>query len=217
MAFEWFKRLFKKGQTLDLLKQTNEQTNEQTSIELEKESLQLGLAAGYTSRFIQDIHTTLNRIETLIPTKDWLSIQFDNHFKRHEENEEHRLETILHALNSLHNISSKIPEPLRSTVEEQVNVVETQLPLSKRMQTLIQLVKNVGEAPYSDLANQLKLTDSGFRSLLAMTLRRTNSLEKFERDNRKWLRFRKTNSLNEQFNMRSNLDTNSAKEDHSEV
>jgi hypothetical protein len=83
---------------------------------------------------------------------------------------------------------------LRSTLSKDGKV---QFPLSKRMEELIRLVKQTGEVSFPDLAQKLRLTDSGFRSLVAMTLERTDCLEKFRRNNRKWLRFRLVDTLNE--------------------
>ncbi len=211
MVFDWFKRLFKNKQALDLIqtnKQTNTQTNEQTPpiespIELEKESIQLGIAGGLTGRFIHDIDKTLNRIETLMPSKDWLTIQLHEQFSQHEQNEERRFETMVNALNTLHSISIEAPEPLKTRLIDEIHTVESRLGLSKRMKELIQLLKYSGEASYSDLAKKMDLTESGFRSLLAMTLTRTNEIEKFERDNRKWLRCKQTGDLNVQTSVSS--------------
>jgi hypothetical protein len=44
----------------------------------------------------------------------------------------------------------------------------------------------------------MNLTESGLRSLLTMTLRRTNEIEKFERDNRKWLKYKQDSALSTQ-------------------
>jgi len=212
MVFDWFKRLFKNKQALVSI-QTNKQTNTQTNkqalaiesttessleppaeppIELEKESLQLGIAGGLTGRFIRDIDKTLNRIETLMPSKDWLTIQLHEQFSQHEQNEQKRFETIVNALNTLHSISIEAPEPVKTRLIDEIHTVESRLGLSKRMKELIQLLKYSGEASYADLAKKMDLTESGFRSLLAMTLTRTNEIEKFERDNRKWLRCKQT-------------------------
>jgi len=200
MVFDWFKRLFKNKQALVSIqtnKQTNTQTNEQAlttesaiepPIELEKESIQLGIAGGLTGRFIHDIDKTLNRIETLMPSKDWLTIKLHEQFSQHEQNEQKRFETMVNALNTLHSISIEAPEPVKTRLIEEIHTVESRLGLSKRMKELIQLLKYSGEASYSDLAKKMDLTESGFRSLLAMTLTRTSEIEKFERDNRKWLR-----------------------------
>ena len=194
MVLDWFKRLLKKNQALDLSKQTNTQTNEQASLEFDKESIQLGLAAGYTGRTIHDINSALNRIETIMPSKDWLLIQFEEHFRRHEENEQRRLEALLTALNSLRSISLEAPEPFKTKILDEIKIIESSLELSKRMKELIQLVKYSGEATYADLAKKMGITQSAFRSLLSMTMLRTNELEKIERNNKKYLRHNKQTS-----------------------
>ena len=218
MAFNWFKRLLKNQsstQALDLNTQTLKQTSthastqadkpvsidsesEKSSIGFEKESLQLGLAAGYTGRSIHDIHSSLARIETLMPSKDWMLIQLDEHFREHEENEKRRLETLLHALNSLHSISLEAPEPVKTKLLDKITVAESSLGLSNRMKELVQIVKYYNEINYFDLAQKMNLTESGLRSLLTMTFRRTSELEKFDRDNRKWLRYKQNGALSVQ-------------------
>ncbi len=194
MVFDWFKRLLKKNQALDLINQTNTQTNNQASLEFDKESVQLGLAAGYTGRSIHDINDSLNRIETLMPSKDWLLIQLEQSFRQHEENEQKRLEIILGALNSLHLLSSEVPEPLKTKISNEIRTIESSLELSKRMKELIQLVKYFGKAPYADLAQKMGITQSAFRSLLSLTMPRTDELEKIEENNKKYLKYKGYNS-----------------------
>jgi hypothetical protein len=211
MAFDWFKRLFKnqaRTHALDLSNQASTQTSthardydsipDTSSIELEKDSLQLGLAAGYTGKSIHDINSSLTRIETLMPSKDWMTIQLSEHFRNHEENEQRRLEVMLKALNSIHSISLEASEPVKTRLLDKINETESHLGLSNRMKELIQLVKYYGEVNYFDISQKMNLTESGFRSLLTMTLRRTNELEKFEKDNRKWLRYKQTSASNTQ-------------------
>jgi len=190
MVFEWFKRLFKNNQALDSSGQASTQTNEQSSIEFDKESVQLGIAAGYTGRSIHDINSTLNRIETVMPSKDWLTMQLSDHFRNHEESEQRRFETLVNALSSLHSISLEVPEPIKTRLLDKINLAEQNLGLSDRMKELVQLVRYSGEASYKDLTQKMGLTDSGFRSLLSMTMKRTIELEKFERNNKSYLRYR---------------------------
>jgi hypothetical protein len=209
MAFDWLKRVLKiqaRTHALDSSTQANThalthartESYEPSSIELNKESVQLGLAAGFTGRSIHDIDASLNRIETLMASKDWMTVQLDEHFRQHESNEQQRLETILNALNSLHSISLEAPEPVKTKLLDRITVAETHLGLSNRMKELIQIVKYYGEVNYFDLAHKMNITESGLRSLLTMTLRRTNEIEKFERDNRKWLRYKQASALSTQ-------------------
>lgn len=211
MAFNWFKRLFKQSSTqsrtqaltqaLDSINQTNTHAlthAPEDSIELEKESLHLGLAAGYTGRSIHDINSSLSRIENLMPSKDWLVIQLDEHFRNHESNEQRRFEAVVNALNSMHSISLEAPEPIKTQLLDKITDAETSLGLSNRMKELVQLVRHYGEVNYFELAQKMDLTESGLRSLLAMTIRRTSEIEKFDKDNRKWLRYKQTSSSSTQ-------------------
>ncbi len=204
MVFGWIKRL-KKKQTLEqaqqALEETNERTNEQTHdstetastepVELHKESLKLGLAAGYTGRSIHDINESLNRIETLLPTKDWLLIQLEKHFSQHEENEQKRIDIVLKALESIYKLSLNIPEPARSEIQAEVENVKTKLTTSIRMNELIELVKQHGEISYLDGSTKLGLSSSGFRSLVSDTKKRTSEIVTIDHGDKKkkFLRF----------------------------
>lgn len=194
MVFEWFKRLFQKKAFGNFPnKQTNKQTDELLPSELEKDSLQLGFAAGYTGRSIHDINKALERIETVMPTRDWLLVQFEEQLKRHEEGEERRFQAIIGALESLRSLSLQVPEPLRREFDRQINVIESKYKPSKKMKELIQLIKAYGEVSFSDLSDKMGLSPSGFRNLVWMTLRRTGDIETFtkkEDKKKKWLRYR---------------------------
>ena len=133
-----------------------------------------------------------------MPSKDWLTIELSEYFHHHEENEQRRLETIITALNSLHSISLEAPEPIKAKLLDKINKTESSLGLSSRMKELIQVVQYYGEVNYFDLAQKMNLTESGLRSLLTMTIRRTSELEKFDRDNRKWLRYKSDGALSTQ-------------------
>lgn len=185
MAFQWFRRLFRQTD-----RQTDVQTGELTPSDLEKESLQLGFAAGYTGRSIHDINAALNRIETILPSKDWLLIQLEELLRRQEEGEQRRLGIVLEALTSLRSLSSKAPEPLKGQLLDTISIVESKFEPTRRMKELIQLVKLTGQASFKDLATKMDLTGSGFRSLVMMTLPRTNELEKFTVGKEKWLKHR---------------------------
>ena len=188
MVFEWMKRLFKKDTSLD--RQTNRQTDVLIPEEIEKDSLQLGFAAGYTGRSIHDIHKSLERIETMMPSRDWLLVQFEEQLKRHEEGEERRLYTLLNALESLRSLSSQAPEPLKTELLDKIEEIRSKHIPSKKMIELIQLVKLSGKASFQDLAKKMDLSGSGFRTLVKLTLERTKEIEKFNIDKKnKGLRY----------------------------
>ncbi len=192
MIFDVFKRLFK---------QTNKQTDEQLKdvsdlvpSELEKDSLQLGFAAGYTGRSIHDINSTLGRIETMMPSKDWLVIELEKQSNQLEEGAQRRFQATIEALNSLRSLSGQAPEPLKTQLLDKIDVIESRYAPSDRMKELIQLVKLKGEASFKDLAKMMDLTDSGFRSMVMLTLPRTNEIEKFDKGTKeKWLRYKRPN------------------------
>lgn len=103
--------------------------------------------------------------------------------------------------NSLVEIKEDMIDPSNRFVIRRLAILKQNnmpFPLSKRMEQLVRLVKQKGEASFSDLTKGMGLTGSGFRSLLAMTLKRTNILEKFRRNNTKWLRIKQIDALNEQ-------------------
>lgn len=209
MVFNWFNKIFRKKTFENFSnKQTDKQTNELLHPELEKESLQLGFAAGYTGRSIHDINAALNRIEAMMPTKDWLLIQFEKQFRHHEENEERRLQTILKALESLRSLSQQAPQPLKQALIKQIDTIENKYKPSKKMLELIQLVKAYGEASFADLAEKMGLSSSGFRNLVWMTLRRTDELETFtkkEDSKRKWLRYKSKTVSDVQTNKQTDM------------
>jgi len=207
MVFEWFKRLFKQTD-----KQTDVQTGELTPSGLEKESLQLGFAAGYTGRSIHDINAALNRIEAILPNKDWLLIQFEELLRRQEESEQKRLEIILEALNSLRSLSAQAPEPLKGRLLDKISLVESKFEPSRRMKELIQLVKLTGQASFKDLAEKMNLSGSGLRSLVMMTLPRTNELEKFTVGKERWLRYKSSSVLDVQTDTQNTTNEQTNKE-----
>lgn len=204
MVFDWFKRLFQKKTFENYSnEQTDKQTNELMPSELEKDSLQLGFAAGYTGKSIHDINSALNRIEATMPSRDWLLVQFEEQMRRHEEGEERRLQTVLNALESLRSLSLQVPEPLRQEFTRQIDVIESKYKPSKKMKELVQLAKTYREASFSDLSDKMGLSPSGFRNLVWMTLRRTDEIETFTKkeDNRKkWLRYKSQTVSNAQTN-----------------
>ncbi len=192
MVFNWFKRLFTKKDTSEFPdRQTDRQTDILVPSELEKDSLQLGFAAGYTGRSIHDINYALERIETMMPSKDWLLVKLEELERRHEEGEERRLKTLLDALESLRLISTKAPEPIKTELLKKIEEVKSKYGITRRINDLIQLVKESGEASFSQLATKMNLSGSGFRTLVKTALERTNQLEKFDMGKKeKWLRYR---------------------------
>ena len=165
-----------------------------SSLTIEKDSLQLGIAAGYTGRSIRDIETSLNRIEANMVTKDWFAIKLEEAMKEYENKHENRLFTLENALNSLLKFFESLP--LRSRVETTLKSVEANR-LTNKMKDLINVVKNTGEISYFDLSTRLNISQDALRGLLSLVSRRTNEIERFERDNKGWVRYRSNSIVNQ--------------------
>ena len=168
-------------------------------IALEKESLQLGVAAGYTGRAIKDIESSLNRIESLMVTKDWFTIKLDEALKEYEIKEESRFQAIEATLSSLVRYFGKLPAETRlETIREAVN----EFRLTNKMQQLVHAVQEVKEISYEDLAPKLNISQDALRGLLSKVVRRTGNLQRFERDNKGWVRFNELNQTESQINQK---------------
>lgn len=194
--FEAPQQRFESLQSLQSVPQEPITTEENPSIELQKDSLQLGLAAGYTGRTIREIESSLTRIESQVVTKDWFLSRFEDHapelidlFKTHEENEQKRFEAVQNILISLQQTAEKTPEPIKTELFQQINAIEHYLPLTPKMNELLQIVKESGEISYDDLHNKLGITVSALRGLLANMMKRTDQIERFEKNNKGWVRY----------------------------
>jgi len=178
-------------------------TRPEPPIELQKESLQLGIAAGYTGKSLKEIELSLARIESQIITKDWFSLQFREQLlelieitKRHEENEQERFNAMQTSLNSLRGVSQGAPEPLKTQLFTHIKAVESQLPLTSKMQDLLDIAKELKEVSYTNLAEKLGISESALRSLLTLTTRRTNKIERFKKNGRGFIRYLSDSSDN---------------------
>jgi len=176
--------------------QSEEELQPQARLELQKDSLQLGVAAGYTAHFIKRIESSLDRIESQILTKDWFDHKFDekisefiNLVKIHEENDQKRFEIIQNILVDLKNIVKKTPEPIRSELTGKIEKIEAQLPLTNKMKELLEIVKGAKEISYEELASKLGISISALRGLLSNMLKRTTEIERFEKYNKGWVRY----------------------------
>ena len=170
-------------------------------VELQKESVQLGLAAGYTGRALREIESSLVRIESRVPTKDWFELQFGdqkkvvellesirNLLQVHDNLTMRHFELLEKSIYSLQGIAMKAPEPVRTEILRQINVIEAQLPPTPKMLQLIDIVKQASEVSYTDLANRLGITESALRGLLTLTIRRNGPVQRFEKEGRGWVR-----------------------------
>jgi hypothetical protein len=175
-----------------------------SSIEVQKDSLELGIAAGYTGRALKSIESSLIRIESQMTSKDWFDLQFGhslrelvNVLKQHEGKEQVRFESIQSSLDSLRGIANLSPQPIRDQLFRQIQTIESQLPLTPRMRQIIEIAKQQGEVSYEDLAKTFNLDGtSSLRGLLSNMVKRTKEIERFEKDGKGWIRFAGSRDLN---------------------
>ena len=173
--------------------------------EIEEGSFKLGLASGYTGRSIRNIEDALNRIESQMVTRDWFGVEFEDktpqliqemeklhqEMQIHERNEEKRFEIIQNILERMKNVANLAPNDVKFQLLDQIKTIESQLPLTKKMEDLISTVKSSGgQMSYDELATKLNITVSALRGLLSTTLQRTNSIERFMVDGKGWVRLK---------------------------
>lgn len=186
-------------------------------IELQKESVQLGLAAGYTGRALKDIESSLVRIESQMTSKEWFIAQFGDQkralellesirdiLKLHDDLTMKHFEMVENLIFSLQGIAQKAPEPIRTDMLKQIRVIEAQLPPTPKMRQLANVVKQAGEISYTDLASALGISESALRGLLTLTIRRTGSVQRFEKDGRGWVRPVSSDLINQSSNQSPN-------------
>lgn len=167
-----------------------EPAQRQPTIELQKDSLELGMAAGYAGRSLKEIESSMLRIEGLMASKEWFSGQFGPQLRAiydsiriHDGNMAKRLEMIEFLIQSLEKTARKAPEPLKTELLEQIDVLESQVRTpTRKMQKLVDIVKSRGEISYSDLAAELDISESALRGLLSNTVRRTASISRVSKD-----------------------------------
>jgi len=172
-----------------------QETPQFTQIPMHKESLELGLAAGYAGKSLKDMEASLGRIESQLVTKDWFANTFEDKtpdlveaIKKHEENDQRRFELLQDMLNSLKIASNQVLDtPKIDTFSRKI--IEVQLSLTPKMQELVTAVKERGEISYKDLAQKLLISEDALRGLLSNTTRRTKTIQRFEKDNKGWVRF----------------------------
>ena len=161
-------------------------------IELEKESLQLGVAAGYTGKSIREIESSLARIESQMTSKDWFISNFEdnspeiieilNHIKntleRHDSSALNRFEALESALNRLSSTARTAPESVKRELVEQIDAIRSNLPLTSKMKELVETVREHKEISYDELCQKLGVTRSSLRGLLSNTMKRTGEIER---------------------------------------
>ncbi len=198
MIFDWFKRLFKRNQALESASSDSQSlqidtqalesqalqsasNTENKSVEIQKDSLHLGIAAGYTGRVLRDIEASLNRIETQMVTKDWMTMQVKDDLER-------RLEIIQRTLTGVSDIADTLPPTQRSQIMEKIQSIEASLPLTPKMLQVMALLQEQKELSYDDLASRLSITVSALRGLLSQMTKRTQKIVRIEKEGKGWLK-----------------------------
>jgi len=183
---------------------TSESGSEPEQATIEKDSYQLGLAAGYTGKSIKEIEHSLSRIEAQIVTKEWFKSEFKDQtpelaeilenikeeLSKHDLNTQKRFESIQSSLERLQGAAVKAPEPLREDILKEIEAMKSQIPLSGRMKELVLVVKSLGEISYENLATRLGITTPALRGLLSNTMNRTTEIERFRRAGKGWVRYK---------------------------
>jgi hypothetical protein len=179
------------------------QEQPKSTISIEKESLQLGVAAGYISRSLYSIEDSLARIETLMPSKEWISLNLTPKLEEiqqtilnlrdvlssHEKNEEKRFEALLEAITKLKTTAPSLPEPAKTEILSTVKTLKSAA-LSPKMQQILEILKERREISYNELAEKLGITTDGLRGLLSRMVRVCDEIERFERENKGWVRLK---------------------------
>lgn len=183
-----------------------ETTIRRPTIELQKDSLELGMAAGYAGRSLKEIESSLNRLESLMASKEWFTTQFGpqlqsiyDSIRIHDENTTRKLEMIEFLIQSLEKTAQKAPEPLKTELLEQIETLESQVRTpTRKMQKLVEIVKARGEISYTDLAVELDIHESALRGLLSNTVRRIKNIVRLEKDRKGWVKYNPdSNDLNQ--------------------
>ena len=169
---------------------------EKRKIEVEKDSLKLGLAAGFAAKSLREIENSLSRIESLMPTRDWienrilseLQVIKDKIFS-HDKSSLERFRALESALKRLNRLSETLPLPIKKEFKEELRKIEESLPLTPKMKELLEIIREKGEISYEDLAKELGISLSALRGLLTLTLRRTKQIERLKKKGKGWVRF----------------------------
>jgi DNA-binding CsgD family transcriptional regulator len=107
----------------------------------------------------------------------------------HEKNEEKRFEVLLEAITKLKTTASSLPEPAKAEILSTVKTLKS-VALSPKMRQILQILKERKEISYNELAEKLGITTDGLRGLLSRMVKVCDEIERFERDNKGWVRLK---------------------------
>src|SRR5438445_5565971 len=136
------------------------------------EYFKLGLAAGYTGKSIKSIEESLNRIESLVATKDWFKKELQPLFSELNKN----LKEIKILMEKNQN-SQKVD--LKSPLQR----------ITPKMKQMISIVKGEGVISYSDLSKKMDITIDSLRGLLSRTVIETDDIARFQKDKQGWVKY----------------------------
>ena len=150
---------------------------------IEKDSLQLGIAAGYTGRSLRNIEDSLSRIEAQMVTKDWMTLTVKSDLEK-------KLDTIQGSLESIAQTTTGLPPSVREGILSEVRRIQAALQPTVKMTEVLSLIREAKEISYEDLASKAGIEISSLRGLLSLMGKRTTLIERFERGNRGWVMYR---------------------------
>jgi DNA-binding transcriptional ArsR family regulator len=205
---------------------------EKPTISIDKESLKVGMAAGYISRSLISIEDGIERIEISMPSKEWITMNILPKIEQvqqaiynireilmdHERNEEKRFEVLLEAINKLKTIAPSLPEPIKTEILSTVASLKSAT-LTPKMQQILDILKERREISYQELAEKLGITTDGLRGILSRMVKVCDEIERFEKDGKGWIRIKSIRSdLNrsESLDQSSRLEIKEQKEENKE-
>lgn len=182
---------------------TQKSIEDKNSITLEKDSLKLGVAAGYISRYLIDIEDSLKRLESMMTSKDWIMInilpkldqtisaiqQLKEIISKHEANEEKRFEIIYDSINKLRSIQPTLPEKSQNIISETIENLK-RASLTPKMEEILRIVKEKGEISYLELSEKMNITIDSLRGILSKMCKITDEIERFEKEGKGWVRYK---------------------------
>ena len=205
---------------------------EKPTISIDKESLKVGMAAGYISRSLISIEDGIERIENSIPSKEWITMNLVPKIEQvqqaiinireilmdHERNEEKRFEVLLEAINKLKTMAPSLPEPIKTEILSTAASLKSAA-LTPKMQQILDILKERREISYQELAERLGITTDGLRGILSRMVKVCDEIERFEKDGKGWIRIKSIQSdLNrsESLDQSSRLEIKEQKEENKE-
>jgi len=206
---------------------------EKSTISIDKESLKVGMAAGYISRSLISIEDGIERIENSMPSKEWITMNLLSKIEQiqqvmynireilmdHERNEEKRFEVLLEAITKLKTVASSLPEPIKTEILSTAASLKSAA-LTPKMKQILDILKEKGEISYQELAERLGITTDGLRGILSRMVKICDEIERFEKDGKGWVRIKAIQSdLNrsESLNQAIGLGIKEKEEENKEV